>query len=325
MKMNIQENGQNLILEYKYGKKDVFSSYEQSKELIKKYPILIKILPHKYMDKEMIMTFVKANKEWIDQYNSLEESSEKRLTELAEKNIIALERKDIYNHIKMNALIRERVDFGECMKDEDVLLALDDMEGERWNILYSDYYELTPNNYDEKIWEKVVKKSPRMATRLYSFWCDNIGNDKKLIEHIKVKYKLFNNPKNSELALYKCFDIVKQEEAIAYIYLAFSVNEGLGIVDADHENISKEIFKKFDDNTKKFLIHNFYYNLRFMSKEDIDAELAVTVKENCDIAGDLLSDEYVLKYDLEKSINEEEMQKKCRDCQKCLFAKCKLV
>ena len=57
MKMNIQENGQNLILEYKYGKKDVFSSYEQSKELIKKYPILIKILPHKYMDKEMIMTF----------------------------------------------------------------------------------------------------------------------------------------------------------------------------------------------------------------------------------------------------------------------------
>ena len=87
----------------------------------------------------------------------------------------------------------------------------------------------------------------------------------------------------------------------------------------DNDGLLRCNFSKLSEDMQIQLASNFFYFVKFMRKKIITEDLQKEIVENCPIAGDILSDEAILKYDLKQSVCDNQMLETCKSCMRCQF------
>ena len=321
-------NGKMICLQYKYGNKNnYFSTYEETMEMVKKYPIVYTIIPEQFKDKEMTIAFLRANGKWIKEYKKMREEELKIDREDAQNGRVRVFDKGRFTHLKNNAFVDETFDLEEWTKDVDVLVTAieQDCYGE-WFTNRVGLFALTKQNYDEKALVEAIRRFPQTACRLYSYWMEHIEENPTMIESIRVKYELYNEPETYELALFKCFNIIgdKYPQATA-ILIACAYGELESQVNSDHIEIMRKILSGIDEEAQNTLVELNFSFVKYLRKGILRNDIEIVIAKSCPIAGDILSNEAVLKYKLEQSETEEERQKKCGYCAKCQLARVRII
>ena len=321
-------NGKMICLQYKYGNKNnYFSTYEETMEMVKKYPIVYKIIPEQFKDKEMTIAFLRANGEWIREYKKMREKELEIEREDRKNGRVRVFDKGRFTHLTNNAFVDETFDLGKWTKDADVLVTAmeQDCYGE-WFTNQVGLFALNEQNYDEKVLAEAIRHFPQTACRLYSYWMEHIEENPTMIESIRVKYELYNEPEAYELALFKCFNIIddKYPQTTA-ILIACAYEELESQVNSDHIEIMRKILSGIDEEAQNTLVELNFSFVKYLRKGILRNDIETVIAKSCPIAGDILSNEAVLKYKLEQSETEEERQKKCGYCSKCQLARVRIV
>ncbi len=329
-------NGKLLILQYKYGnKKDIFNSYEETIKLIEQYPIVFSIVPEQLKDKNMVLTFIKANGKFVKRFKDIQNEILKRDEEKRKNGVytsVSGMHADIFaieQEIKNNAFVDTLFDLGEFAKDVDVLVcAMENSCYGLWFVNTVGLFKLEPQHYDEKTIIKVIKRFPQIVTRVYCYWDSYIKNFPKEKEKVRVKDELRNDPADEELALFKTLSLIDVDniEAIAHLISTYQIwginNCGENL---DHTDIIKNLFATYDIETQNKLVQNYFGQARYLKNGVLDADLEQHIAKHCPIAGDILSDEAILKYNLMPSDSDEESLQKCKECSACFLSRMVLI
>jgi hypothetical protein len=227
--------------------------------------------------------------------------------------------------ITNNAIVDELVDLGEWTKDVDILvLAMqNDCYGD-WDISSVGRFQITENNYDEKAFKEAIKLFPQIVCRVYYYWVEHIKNCPKIIESIRVRYELYNQPNDEELALFHCFDMIESsnEKAISQLFSAHYILNYVAF-NPDHVEVIKKIFARLDVSKQNLLASMYYYYAKYISKADMDKDLEKIIATDCPIAANILSDAAILKYNLKDCVSDDEAIKSCAGCQRCSLVRMK--
>ena len=310
-------NGKLLCLQYKYGNKNnLFATYEDTLEMVKQYPIVYGVIPEKFKDKGMILAFLQANKGWKLQFDAAREAERKAdKKRREEENLVVAHPSGRFLNFTDNAYVDTAVPFGEELKDAEILAAVVENHCP---------FKLTEKNYDEKTIIKVLKTQPNLVRNVYDYWMTNIKKQPTVVEGLRVKYELYNMPEVSELAFLKCFSLISPDnkdalfQLIGALYNDFDTALPMHTCNAE---IMKKVFSLLDERMQNVCVSRLYSCAKFVKKNVLCKELEQDIINICPIAGDILSDETVLKNKLEPSDTEAEVKKKCEDCRKCFMSR----
>lgn len=323
----MEENGRLICLRYKYNNdSSSFDTYEKALDIIKKYPIVFTVLPEKFKDKQMVLTFIQSNGDWIKKYKDIQLQKVSEQYELAKRNIYTASDRGSYNFINQNAVVDELIDLGKWTKDSEVLEAA--MKADCYGIWYFSSvgkFDLNEGNYDETTLMRVAKSFPQIICRAYVYWENYIKKYPKVIQSVQRRYELFDEAEEdeiaaSELALYKCMDLIEEdsEDALSLLYLSYYMLAD-SLPNIDNDGLLRCSFSKLSVDMQIQLASNFFYFVKFMKKKIITENLQKEIVENCPIAGDILCDEAILKYDLKQSVCDNQMLETCKSCMRCQF------
>lgn len=310
-------NGKLLCLQYKYGNKNnLFATYEDTLDTVKRYPIVYGVIPEKFKDKGMILAFLQANKEWKLQFDAAREAERKADTKRrAEDGTVVVHAKGRFLNFTDNAYVDTAVPFGEELKDAEILAAVVENHCP---------FAFTEKNYDEKTIIKVLKTQPNLVWNVYDYWMIHIKKQPTVVEGLRVKYELYNMPEMSELVFLKCFSLISSDNKDALIQLIGTLYNDFEMALPTHTcnaEIMKKVFSLLDERMQNVIVSRFYSCAMFVKKNVLCKELEQDIIHNCPIAGDILSDETVLKNKLEPSDTEAEVKKKCEHCCRCFMAR----
>lgn len=312
--------GKLLCLQYKYGNKNnLFATYEETLALVKKYPVVYGVIPKKFKDKAMTLEFLRANKIWVDEYNEMRECERREQEKDARNGIYRCHAGGRYVQFTDNAYVIGGVDLGALLKDEEVLVAALDNK-----------YPLSlgPDAYDESTIIKVMNERQELVWYVFCYWQDYIQDYPIEIEKIRNKYRLFNNPNDLELAFFKCLSLITPTNKNALACLVASLYNQLDIkrpTDTDNLEEFQRIFACLDVEPQNYLVSRFYACAKYVKKGVLYPETEKEVVDNCPIAGDILSDEAILKYKLVQSDTLQEVTEKCEECDKCMWSKIEII
>lgn len=309
-------NGKLLCLQYKYGNKNnLFSTYEDSLELVKQYPIVFSVIPQKFKDKALVMAFLQANKVWVDKYNAVVAQEREADKQYAAKGIYRSHPKGRFLEFTDNAFVDSGADLGTFLKDESVLIA----------VLDNDYpFGFTKDSYDEKTVVKVLKTHHKLMWYVYDYWKDHIKECPNVVEWLRVKYELYNMPDDLELAFFKCFSLTQPDNKKNIMQLFAALYDDLIVpmpTSTNNAEIMANVLSLLDAETQNFVVSLFYSCVKFMKKGILDRDLEQDIVNICPIAGDILSDEAILKYKLTQSDTDKDVCKKCEECCHCTLSR----
>lgn len=321
-------NGKLLIAQCKYGdKQNLFESYDKALGLIEQYPILFSILPDDMKDKKMVLTFIKANGKCVARYQEILSLIREEDAKLAEQKIFSAPRGlhapyfEEETELRNNAYVDTMFDLGEFTKDAEILTeAMNVALKGTWFVDSVGGFILNPGNYDEKTLCKVVKSVPEIVCRIYEYWNEYVDGFPKVKESVMVKYGLRNNPSSEELAFFKSLSMVDEnnQEVLNHLFQCFTIGSD-GQINEEHKSEIRSIFMRFSPEIQNSLIAGNYRYVEYAKKGVLDENLQSDIINRCPIAGDILPDTAVLKYNLSQSESDEAAFERCDKCRKCAF------
>lgn len=321
----VELNGKYICLQCKYATANqYFTTYDSSVKLVQQYPIVFTILPQEYVDKNMVLEFLKANGKLSVKYQEgmMEELKESYIS-LKEHNCSLIVDKRSKNElIKNNAIVDETIDLGEFINDVDVMVTAVENDASLFYREIVGKFNLTPQNYNEKCLREAVKKCPKVALRLYDFWNKYLDEFPKVKESIKCKYGLNDRADFEEIVMYKCFDIIgtKNTEAVKYLFDIYS-EQTLSIFNGGVTSAMPKLFAMLTAEQQNAIVSQSYLYAKFVDNLLLSKDTEQRIALECPIAGDILSNEAILRYNLKMCIDDNEIQSKCLNCSRCDCAK----
>lgn len=323
----IGTNGKLLILQYKYGdRQDLFETYEKALQLVEQYPILYSVVPEDMKDKKMTLAFVRANGRCISRYQEILSQIRENDAKLMAEGVVSRgwdklllqEKAELQN----NAFVGDNMfDLGIYTKDSEILTEAM-LAGVKGTWFFSEVggFLLNPANYDEKVLAQTVKAVPQTICRIYEYWNQYIGEFPKVKKSVMVRYRLRNEPSDSEIAFFKSFGLAEKNnlEALNFLFQNYTVRAEAQL-NEDHREEVRSLFIKLSPEIQNNLIAGNYRYVKYAKKGVLQRELQEEIIKDCPIAGDLLPDAAVLQYDLSQSESDEEALEKCKKCKKCVF------
>lgn len=294
-------------------KEELANEYDVSKaiELIKKYPLLVKSFPSEIQkNKEVAIAFIKAN-DFYEQENRkiLSGSYVGRHTMLSG----AYSRGKIA-HLKLNGLISPH-GIGVCcdgINQEvlDVWFADIDIVEKFVNSYMSGWVELSDSMFEKIDHKRFLEQYPQYIYVLQRYFISKAENDSKLVEHIKRRFGLVNDVENHAVAVMATYEMIMTYDEKFTAKLIDSYNSFVLAPYIKELLISAP--KKLRDEIIKSNIKTAYY---ISDELENDEEIVDYICKNCPKAGDILSDEIVLKRGLKRTtLDEEEI---CCGCEYC--------
>ena len=294
-------------------KDELANEYDISKaiELIKKYPRLIKSFPIEVQkNKDVVFSFIEAN-----------EPYDKEAREIICNHRIGrhmyfsgiVTRGDIA-HLKLNGLINYLRPLGS---DEDFCSEVLDYwnnDNEIFEKLISSsmagWVHLTDALFKEIDHKRFLKLYPRYLYTLRDYHERKIENDAKLSEHIKRRFGLLNDVDTHSIAVMAVYEMIIDAEPTLIARLVDSYDSF--VLGPYINSLLKALPKAMRDDIIKTNIKMAYY---ISDELENDEEIVDYICEYCPKAGDILSDEIVIKRNLKRTtLNPDDI---CEDCDLC--------
>ena len=306
--------GYMMCLQYKYGNKlNLFQTYQECYDAVVKYPVTFEIVPQQFKDKNLVLAFLKANGKYVQEYWDIEEKRWQDEDEAFSNGIFLAPNRGRFTHLHDVAIVEKDVDFGEWTGDVDVLCEI---------VKTRCPFSFTQDTYHEDAVKKAIAREHKLVSDVYSYWESNICKNQKEIDKVCAKYQLFENRDARTLAFFKCLSLIEKENSMALLQLfvsaSWDVDSGTCFQD---EDAFKKIFRLLDEDMQVYVVEMLYSYAKYASKKVLDGTLVEEIVKICPIAGDVLPDEYVLRYGLEQALTEEEMEEKCKKCRKCQWSR----
>lgn len=308
-----------LGINYKYGKTPhLFDDFGKTLSLLEEYPILYDYLPPDLKsNKQVVLTVIKANNKFVHAYaNAIEYAMVDDV--MVSSSVIRANMGDASRNAYPKGLPNGIID--PFMADVDVLAALE-------NSMMWDDIILTDQNYHENLVARVASQAPAFAKLVYDYWESEIKNHPREVNKISKKYNLRTDAPASTVAMYKCFDVLRDDQ--------FDCTNAIGFVLArknaryydDDEKCSedvKRIFQKLSKETQNHLAQKYYSLIPAMRADDLDDDIVQEVVKYCSIAVAILPESYILKCKLNE-LEYGEAEKLCSSCQACFWKNVRFV
>lgn len=289
----------------KYGNKVDFGTAEEACELIKKYPVLYPSLPTELRyDKSVALAFCDGNGEPYRQYLSRCDGP-------------------IYDRIPAaeydgKIWLYGKIDFGPLAQDKEVLEQIGK------NSL-SGFIDFTDGNYNEKALGAVLGEYPEFIINAYTYWLGRISGDAKLVEHIRVKYELFNEPSDIELTFYKCVELLQAycpKSESGYFNLLCCCTRFNDHYGKNYVKFMRKTIRGLSVELQRELVWRCFFLAQFVRYDDLEQNVVKTIAEFCPIAAEYLPDEALLRFKLKpRGLKDGDMRSVCLGCNRCDFIK----
>lgn len=294
-------------------KDELANEYDISKaiELIKKYPRLIKSFPIEVQkNKDVVFSFIEANEPYDKEAREIicnhRIGRHKCFSGIVTRGDIA--------HLKLNGLINYLRPLGS---DEDFCSEVLDYwnnDNEIFEKLISSsmagWVHLTDALFKEMDHERFLKLYPRYLYTLRDYHERKIENDAKLSEHIKRRFGLLNDVDTHSIAVMAVYEMIIDAEPTLIARLVDSYDSF--ILAPYVADLLLTVPKAMRDDIIKTNIKMAYY---ISDELENDEEIVDYICEYCPKAGDILSDEIVIKRNLKRTtLNPDDI---CEDCDYC--------
>lgn len=314
MKLNVSALSSGL--QEKYGvSQNRFTSLEQAVKDVERTPVLIDYIPKEYLqEKELILAFIRGNHKYMQAYYTA-------LTKAGRTTSVTVTRSKNAEYLRNGKIrgIDARL-IVPWLMDKDVLIALG--QSHMWqNVTFTD------ENYNEKAVASAIKQGYKLVVPVLEYWMQRIPRDEKTEINIRTRFNLKMSDSLSTVAFFKCLDVINTSKgdkrlAIAELFVQGNQFYDEGILE-EYQATMSAIMQQFDVQTQNEIVDLQYQLVMFMKPSDVSKELAKKIADSCVIAGNILPDEYVLKYKL--WTEDCDVMQKCNECVKCALKRIRVV
>lgn len=280
-------------------------------ELIRRYPRLIKSFPIKIqMNKDVAIAFIEANDPYEKEARAILSDwrigRHMHLSGGASRGDIA--------YLKLNGIISPHgLNVYDDSIDEDVLVSWCNDKDVFEKIIDSSmagWVSLTNDLFEEIDHNRFLKSYPRYIYTLRNYFEHRVQEDEKLAEHIKRRFGLLNDADAHDIAVMATYEMIMDTDPQLIARLVDSYDSFIlapYVVD-----LLLTVPKAMRDDIIKTNIKMAYY---ISDELENDEEIVDYICEYCPKAGDILSDEIVIKRNLKRTtLNPDDI---CEDCDLC--------
>ncbi len=284
---------------------------EEAIALVKKYPRILRILPEEVQKNKLVAeAFIETNEAYVVAGDEIFEKSRcgrhAFLTGPLSRGRAA--------HLKLNGIINVHgiLQDDNYLKDDIIKTWCHNPElfeklvasaMFRWIVLDD---ELT-SEIDHM---QVLKTYPKYIYVLRDYFERKVENDAKLAEHIKRRFGLLNDADTHSIAVMAVYEMIIAAEPALIARLVDSYESF--VLGPYINSLLKTLPKAMRDDIIKTNIKMAYY---ISDELENDETIVDYICEYCPKAGDILSDEIVLKRNLKRTtLNPDEI---CADCDLC--------
>ena len=302
--MKLDDNYLTKAIIAKYSNQNIAKSIDEAIELVKVAPVTINYIDNKYITKDVIFAFLTSNQKYIDLYNQnyINGDNEKR----------AIYRDELLNGVHPEYEYKLKVNLSNYLDDEAILKAI---------VKSNIDIEFIESTYNEGLISKLLNEKYNLIYPLFDYWLKQIDADKKTDTKIRTKYNLMLSDSKEIVVFCKCYDIISNVKIDKSIYIANLVYYSCEYFEKmDEENADKYIsiiLNLLDKNIQRYVASKYLMLVKYMKPENIDEDLAQYVIKNCQCAGNLLPDEYVLKY--KRKVEDIDINETCEKCKFCML------
>lgn len=288
---------------YTYFHKDELeneTNVDKAIEIIKKYPCAITALSEEVQKNEKVgEAFVEANAVYVQEYLDIQEElfySRQKTDSVVDLNCklanVYLNGVVVtyFSPLKNNVL-HSWIVTNWYKNDIKMIEKMVEAKMHSWVVLNDDLF--TKLDHIE-----LLKKYPWYVYTLVSYFFKEFSEGKKvkLREHIKRRFNLMDNIEDDNLAIMATYEMACDLGSDVLVELAVFHS----FVLADY---IKELFKMLPKETRNLIIkHNMKLMFYIADELDSDDDIVDYICENCPKAGDILSDEIVIKRGLKRSV-----------------------
>lgn len=301
-------------LMYEYFHKEEIANLhniEEAVELVKKYPRILRKLPEEIQKNKLVaQAFIEANEAYVIADVEIFENSRYgrhafltgplsrgRAAHLKLNGII-----DVHGILQDDNYIKDDIIRAWC-RDPELFDKLMASSMYRWIVLDDELM----NNIDNK---NVLTLYPQYVYILRDYFEKKVREDSKLAEHIKRKFGLLNDIKDHSVAVMAVYEIILDVDPKLIAKLVDSYDSF--ILAPYIAELLLTVPKTMRDDIIKTNIKMAYY---ISDELENDEEIVDYICEYCPKAGDILSDEIVIKRNLKRTtLNPDDI---CEDCDLC--------
>jgi hypothetical protein len=197
LKFDKNYTGKDILNEIEYaGRKDIFSSKQSTMSYIKRYPILIQVVPEIYFrDKDIIEAFIISNAKLLNSEDEIMKEHEEQNIVFS-SSIIQLKNKNARD----NALVQPINRFQYWMNDEGIVRSL--LE----NGLY-EWVKFNENSYNSFDYSEILTNYPEFIYSIFfSVW--DFQKNNPIFSEVIEKYQLETKSSIDKIASYFIIDLL---------------------------------------------------------------------------------------------------------------------
>ena len=299
---------------YEYIHKDEIANLHDvaaAVELVKKYPRVLRKLPVEVQKNNLVAeAFIEANEYYVTAGDEIFENSRcgrhAFLTGPLSRGRAA--------HLKLNGIINAHgiVQDDNYIADETIVSWCCDPElfeklvashMFKWIVLNDDLMSKIDH-------ESILKTYPKYIYVLRNYFENKVQEDEKLAEHVKRRFGLLNDAEIHDIAVMATYEMIIDTDPQLIARLVDSYDSF--ILAPYVADLLLTVPKAMRDDIIKTNIKMAYY---ISDELENDEEIVDYICEYCPKAGDILSDEIVIKRNLKRTtLNPDDI---CEDCDLC--------